>query len=109
MKKNRFVSIILLMLTFVSSFVPSVSALEPLELECSNAILVDVNHGEILHEKNAYDKAYPASITKVMTALLVLEAIDAGELTLDTLVTVSETAAKKQYSNESTAISFSIQ
>ena len=103
MKKNRFISIVLLMLTFVSLFVPSVSALEPLELECSNAILVDVNHGEILHEKNAYDKAYPASITKVMTALLVLEAIDAGELTLDTLVTVSETAAKKQYSNESTA------
>lgn len=39
---------------------------------------MDANYGEILYEKAAREKAYPASITKVMTALLVSEAIDPG-------------------------------
>ena len=58
MKKNRFLSTLLLLLILSSLFTPSVLALEPLELECANAILVDANHNEILHEKSAYDKAY---------------------------------------------------
>lgn len=103
MKKNRFLSTLLLLLVLSSLFTPSALALEPLELECTNAILVDANHNEILHEKSAYDKAYPASITKVMTALLVMEALDNGTLTTDTVITVSEAAAKKTYSNESSA------
>ena len=54
---------------------------------CNNAVLVDANYGEVLYDLDAYDKAYPASTTKVMTALLVVEAIEAGQLTPDTPVT----------------------
>lgn len=74
-----------------------------LQLQCGNAILMDVTFGQVLYEQAAYDKAYPASMTKVMTALLTLEAIQAGTTTEDTMVTISEYAAKKEYANESTA------
>ena len=74
-----------------------------LQLQCGNAILMDVTFGQVLYEQAAYDKAYPASMTKVMTALLTLEAIQNGETTADTMVTVSEYAALKEFANESTA------
>lgn len=74
-----------------------------LQLQCGNAVLMDVTFGQVLYEQAAYDKAYPASMTKVMTALLTLEAIASGTTTEDTLVTVSEYAAQKEFANESTA------
>ena len=49
--------------------------------------------GTLLYEQNAHDKLEPASVTKVMTLLLVVEAIDDGRLSLDDLVTVSARAA----------------
>ena len=103
MKKYRFASLFLLLSLALSLMTLPAMALEEPELHCTNAILVDVNYDEILYEKAAYDKAYPASITKVMTALLTLEAIEAGELSEDTAVTVSELAAQKTFSDESTA------
>ena len=86
MKKYRFLSFFLLLTMLLSIHASPAFALEPLDLECKNAILVDANYNEILSEKYAHDKAYPASITKVTTALLVLEAVEAGKLTLDTMV-----------------------
>ena len=74
-----------------------------LQLQCGNAILMDVTFGQVLYEQAAYDQAYPASMTKVMTALLTLEAIQNGETTEDTMVTVSENASLKEFANESTA------
>ena len=104
MKKYRFSSILLVLATLMSLLcLPAGAAEDELDLYCTNAVLIDVNYDEVLYEKNAYDKAYPASMTKVMTALLTLEAIEAGSLTLDTMVTVSENAARKDFSNESTA------
>jgi D-alanyl-D-alanine carboxypeptidase (penicillin-binding protein 5/6) len=99
----RLLSLFLLFMMLPSSLVTPVAALEAPDLYCRNAVLVDANYGEVLYSKNAYDKAYPASITKVMTALLVLEAIEEGKLSADTVVTVSERAAQKDYSNESSA------
>lgn len=55
-------------------------ASEPLEIEARAAILVDVNSGEVLFEQNADSKQYPASLTKLMTALLVSENCDFDEL-----------------------------
>ena len=49
--------------------------------------------GTVLYEQNAHEKLEPASVTKVMTLLLVMEALDAGQLTLGEPVTVSAYAA----------------
>lgn len=63
-----------------------------LTLECTAAILVDLDNDHVLYDLNANEQRYPASITKVMTALLTLEAISRGELSLDTIVTVPQAA-----------------
>ena len=55
--------------------------------EATAALVVDATYGEVLYEMNAHEKRYPASITKVMTALLTLEAVDRGELALDDIIT----------------------
>lgn len=67
-----------------------VFAVEPPEITAPYAILVDARYNEILFEKNAYDRTYPASTTKIMTALLVAEAIEQGAITLDTMITTTE-------------------
>ena len=89
MKKYRFPAILLL-LSLLLTLLPmsAVAAEDELDLYCTNAVLVDANYDEVLYEKNAYDKAYPASMTKVMTALLTLEALEKGDISLDTMVTV---------------------
>ncbi len=93
MKKYRFLSLFLLF-TLLLSLTPAsaaVSGQEDLNLFCTHAVLLDANHGEVLYDMKAYEKAYPASITKVMTALLVLEAIEYGQLSLNTPVAAGET------------------
>ena len=55
-------------------------AAEALEIEARAAILVDVNSGEVLFEQSADAKQYPASLTKLMTALIVAEHCDFQEL-----------------------------
>jgi D-alanyl-D-alanine carboxypeptidase (penicillin-binding protein 5/6) len=103
MKKYRAASLLLLIPLLLSLFTVPTFALEDPDPNCRNAVLVDAKYGEVLYNKNAYEKAYPASITKVMTALLVLEAVEEGKLSLDTPVTVSELASKKDFYDESTA------
>ncbi|EXX88261.1 D-alanyl-D-alanine carboxypeptidase [Paenibacillus darwinianus] len=58
-----------------------------------SAILMDADSGTIIFEKNSYDRLPPASITKIMTMLLIMEAIDQGKLKLTDAVTTSEYAA----------------
>lgn len=61
-------------------------------VDAKAALLVNMDTDTVYYEQNADEKIYPASITKVMTALLVLEAVDRGDLTLDTEITAgSET------------------
>ena len=79
MKKYRFSSILLLLVTLVSLLtLPAAAVEDDLDLYCTNAVLIDANYDEVLYEYNAHSKAYPASMTKVMTALLTLEAMEAG-------------------------------
>ena len=65
----------------------------PLSVSSKSAILMDVGSGQILYEKNAHDKLPPASVTKVMTMLLICEALDSGKITLDDSVQIIENAA----------------
>ena len=65
----------------------------PLSVSSKSAILMDVGSGQILYEKNAPDKLPPASVTKVMTMLLICEALDSGKITLDDSVQISDNAA----------------
>lgn len=58
-------------------------------------VLMDRNTGTVLMSKNENEKLYPASVTKIMTLILVCEAIENGKLTLDTEITCSESAADK--------------
>ena len=70
------------------------SAVE-LEVGGKSALLMDVATGTILYEQNAHEKLAPASVTKVMTMLLIMEAIDSGKIRWEDMVTASESAAAK--------------
>lgn len=63
--------------------------LNSMQVEATAAILVDVGTGTVLYEYSAHEQRYPASITKVMTALLALEAVDQGQISLDQMVTLT--------------------
>ena len=60
-----------------------------------SALLMDIATGTVLYEQNAHEKLAPASVTKVMTMLLIMEAIDDRKIDWDDMVTASETAAAK--------------
>lgn len=64
----------------------------PFHIEAKAALLIDPDTEEILYAQDIHEQLYPASVTKVLTCLLVLEAIDQGKLTMDTILTASETA-----------------
>ncbi len=102
MKKERFLSLFLILALFVSTM-PAAWAAERFDVEARAALLVDEGTGEILYEKAAHEHNYPASITKVMTALLTLEAVDAGKLRLDQEITASEGAFDGLAADGSTA------
>lgn len=67
----------------------------PVDICARAAVLMDAGTGRVLIDKNANEPMHPASITKIMTILLVVEAIDSGKITINDMVTVSEDAAKK--------------
>ena len=60
-----------------------------------SSLLMDVATGTVLQEHNAHEKLAPASVTKVMTMLLIMEAVDSGKIAMTDTVTASETAAAK--------------
>ena len=67
----------------------------PAEVAAKSAVLMDATTGTILYEQNSSDALAPASVTKVMTMLLIMEAIDSGKLSWEDTVTASEAAAAK--------------
>ena len=71
------------------------AAAEEMKLPAKGAVLMDAATGTVLYEQNAHEKLHPASVTKVMTMLLVMEALDQGKITLTDTVTASQTAAAK--------------
>lgn len=66
---------------------------ENLQINAKSAILMEYNTGKVLYESNAEVRLAPASITKIMTLVLVMEAIESGRLSLDDKITASDHAA----------------
>lgn len=64
-----------------------------LNLDAGAAILIEQNSGQILYGYNVHEKLHPASVTKVMSLLLIMEALDSGKITLDTQIPCSSNAA----------------
>ena len=64
-----------------------------LNLEAESAILIEQNSGQILYGYNIHEELYPASVTKVMSLLLIMEALDTGKITLETQIPCSSNAA----------------
>ena len=63
-----------------------------IEVDANYVILQDHLSGKILYEKNADDKIYPASMTKIMTAIVTFDLLKKGETSLDEMITISEKA-----------------
>lgn len=87
MKKNL---VVLILISFF--FIPCVSA-EDLVPNAKSAILIEESTGKILYEKNSDEKRAPASMTKVMSMLLIMEALDNKQISLNDEVTISQNAA----------------
>lgn len=86
----------LAMTLLLFSPLPAAAAQEdnmPLPLSSASALLMEKETGTVLLQQNAHQKLEPASVTKVMTLLLVMEAVDSGRLSLDESVPVSAHAA----------------
>lgn len=64
-----------------------------LNLDAGSAILIEQNTGQILYEHNIHERLHPASVTKIMSLLLIMEALDSGKITLDTQIPCSSNAA----------------
>lgn len=65
----------------------------PLNLQSGAAILIDQDSGQILYEHNTHEQLRPASVTKIMSILLIMEALDSGQITLNDKVSCSEKAS----------------
>ena len=95
MSFRRFFSVFFAFVLALSLSAPAFAAQDKVgdwEVEAKAALLVDPETDEILYARNIHEKLYPASLTKVMTALLVLEAIEDGKFAMDTVLTASESA-----------------
>ncbi len=91
MKLRRFLALFLLLVVLAGSVVPAY-AIDEIHIEAKAALLVEAETGTVLYDQDAERELAPASITKVMTALLVFEAIEKGQLKLDQVITASPSA-----------------
>ena len=85
---------------FIFSFFNQKSFSE-IEIDANYVILQDHLSGEILYEKNADGKIYPASMTKIMTVIVVFDLLKKGETSLDEMITISEKAWRMSQSGYS--------
>ena len=90
---KRVFAMVLVMITL--TVVPfQVSAAGP-QVAGKSSVLMDLETGTVLQEHNAHEALAPASVTKIMTMLLIMEAVDSGKIAMTEPVTASETAAAK--------------
>lgn len=85
----------LLALLLTLSLLPLPARGAGLEIGGKSAVLMDAATGKILYESNSHEQLAPASVTKVMTMLLIMEAVDSGKISMTDTVTASEAAAAK--------------
>lgn len=86
---------ILVSLSLLLGLLPMQAQAASLEIEAKSAVLMDVATGTVLFEQNSHEPLAPASVTKVMTMLLIMEAIDSGKIGWGDSVITSEAAAAK--------------
>lgn len=88
MKKLKILSVLMVLCIMLGVTAPSAYAIEePPELKSAAIYLADMETGYVYYERQAHNQVYPASLTKIMTSLLVIEAIERGELTMEEEVT----------------------
>lgn len=95
MKKIICVMLCLMMVVLPVSVTASAAETMPVEVKAKAAVLMDQTTGRILMKMNEHEKLYPASVTKIMALLLVMEAIDNNKIQLTDIVTTSPVAASK--------------
>ncbi|MDD3164614.1 MAG: D-alanyl-D-alanine carboxypeptidase [Oscillospiraceae bacterium] len=92
--KRRMCSVLMTLGLLAGLFTPTARAAQ-VEITAPSAILMDAATGEILYELDDHVRLVPASVTKIMTLLLVMEALDSRRITWDDTVTASAAAAGK--------------
>ena len=92
--KKRMLAIFVLLVLLAEAMLPAVRAAE-LDLPAPSYVLMERSTGEVLLEHNAHERLRPASVTKVMTLLLIMEALDDGRIGWDDMVQTSAAAAAK--------------
>lgn len=80
---------------FMSKSELAMAQLQAFDVNASQAILLEANTGQVLFEKNIHDRVEPASLVKLMSMILYMEALERGEASLDDLVVASQAAAAK--------------
>lgn len=96
---KRFYKIVATVVTLCLLVVPitahAESEVQGINTRAKSAVLLCMDTGDMLYEQNAHEKLHPASVTKVMTMLLIAEAIEAGKLAMDEMITASRAACEK--------------
>ena len=91
MKKNKILPFLISICLLFSLFAPAASALDEPPLHSAKAVvLADMDSGRLLFEMNKDEQRSPASLTKIMTVLLAVEALERGEVSLDEMITAQE-------------------
>lgn len=90
---KRMFTMVLVMIALVA--MPVQASAAGLQVAGKSSVLMDAATGTVLQENNAHEPLAPASVTKIMTMLLIMEAVDSGKITMEDTVTASETAAAK--------------
>lgn len=103
MKKYRILSLLLAGLMALALTCPAF-ALEDPQPQARAVIIVDGDNHEVLYELHSHERMYPASTTKIMTSLVVLDAVAAGEISLDSLVTASAQAVDLPWDSSTAGI-----
>ena len=103
MKLRRLLSVFLLAALLCGLFTVPAAALEDPDIRAKAALLVEAETGTILYDKNAHDELSIASTTTIMSALLIFEAIERGELRMDQSVTATASALRGLPEDGSTA------
>ena len=103
MKIRRFIAVFLSAAVLCGILTVPAAALEDPDIRAKAALLVEAETGTVLYDKNCHDELSIASTTKIMSALLVFEAIDRGELRLDQSITATASALRGLPEDGSTA------
>lgn len=103
MRKTRIIPFLLILCLVFSLCAPTAYAVEDPELAAEAVVLADFKSGNILYEKNMNDQRSPASLTKIMTGLLAVEAVEKGTVKLDQMITAGDDCRQGLEEDSSTA------